>query len=89
MNPNRMNRASLADFGKNMAAQIAAGDHRITGVMIESHLQEGRQDLVPGQPLRHGVSITDACIGWDTTVDVLAMLAESVRARRVKVADRA
>jgi 3-deoxy-7-phosphoheptulonate synthase len=57
--------------------------------MIESHLNAGRQDLVPGQPLKYGVSITDACIGWDATVEALAGLAEAVRARRVKQADEA
>ncbi|HQO52709.1 MAG TPA: 3-deoxy-7-phosphoheptulonate synthase, partial [Ottowia sp.] len=47
---------------QDVAGQVAAGDRRIMGVMIESHLEEGRQDIVPGQPLRHGVSVTDACI---------------------------
>jgi len=50
--------------------------------MIESHLEEGRQDLVPGVALRHGVSITDACIGFSQTVPVLQALAAAVRARR-------
>jgi 3-deoxy-7-phosphoheptulonate synthase len=50
--------------------------------MIESHLQEGRQDIVAGQPLRRGVSVTDACIGMQQTVPLLERLAESVRARR-------
>ncbi len=62
--------------------QVAAGDARIIGVMIESHLKEGRQDIVPGQPLAHGVSVTDACIGMAQTAPVLAQLAASVRARR-------
>jgi 3-deoxy-7-phosphoheptulonate synthase len=62
--------------------QVAAGDARITGVMIESHLEEGRQDIVPGQPLQRGVSVTDACIGWAQTVPVLQALAAAVRARR-------
>ena len=65
-----------------VAAQIAAGEHRITGVMIESHLQEGRQDIKPGQPLQHGVSVTDACISMAQTVPVLEQLAAAVRARR-------
>jgi 3-deoxy-7-phosphoheptulonate synthase len=65
-----------------IATRIAAGERRITGVMIESHLEEGRQDLRPGQPLRHGVSITDACIGWAQTKPVLQSLAQAVRARR-------
>jgi len=78
-----------SDVARDVAAQIAAGDGRICGLMIESHLNAGRQDLVPGQPLRYGVSITDACIGWDATVEALATLAEAVRARRVQQADEA
>jgi len=77
------------DVARDIAGQIAGGDGRIFGVMIESHLNPGRQDLVPGEPLRYGVSITDACIGWDATVDALGTLAEAVRARRVKHADEA
>jgi 3-deoxy-7-phosphoheptulonate synthase len=56
--------------------------------MIESHLNAGRQDLTPDTPLKKGVSITDACIGWDDTVRVLDMLAEGVRQRRIKLEDR-
>ena len=74
--------ARQIEVGRDVAAQIAAGDARITGVMIESHLDEGRQDIVPGQPLRPGVSVTDACIGFDQTVPLLAELAAAVRARR-------
>jgi 3-deoxy-7-phosphoheptulonate synthase len=65
-----------------VAQQVAAGDARITGVMIESHLHEGRQDIVPGQPLAPGVSVTDACISFEQTVPVLQQLADAVRARR-------
>ena len=65
-----------------VAEQIAQGDTRITGIMIESHLEEGRQDIVAGQALRHGVSVTDACIGFEQTVPVLENLAAAVRARR-------
>jgi 3-deoxy-7-phosphoheptulonate synthase len=65
-----------------VAAQVAAGEHRIVGMMIESHLEEGRQDLVPGVALQRGVSITDACLGFVQTVPVLRDLARSVRARR-------
>jgi 3-deoxy-7-phosphoheptulonate synthase len=68
----------------DVAAQVAAGDARIFGVMIESHLNAGRQDLVPGQPLAYGVSITDGCIGWDDTVTTLHALAAAVRERRLK-----
>ena len=67
-----------------LADQIAAGNRAIVGVMIESFLVAGRQDLDghPGRPLTYGQSITDGCIGWDTTVDVLDGLADAVRARR-------
>ena len=70
------------EVAEDVAVRIAAGDQRITGVMIESHLEEGRQDLVAGQPLKHGVSITDACISFEQTEPVLRRLAEAVRARR-------
>ena len=70
------------EVAADVAAQVAGGDHRIMGVMIESHLNEGRQDIVTGQALRHGVSVTDACIGFAQTVPVLEKLAEAVRQRR-------
>jgi 3-deoxy-7-phosphoheptulonate synthase len=70
------------DVGHDVAAQLAAGERRISGVMIESHLHEGRQDLVAGQPLAHGVSITDACLGWDDTAPLLRELAAAVLRRR-------
>ena len=67
----------------NIAQQLSAGESRIIGVMIESHLVSGKQELVTGKPLNYGQSITDACIGWDETVGVLDSLAEAVRDRRV------
>lgn len=67
---------------RNIARQIADGEQRIIGVMMESHLNEGRQDLRPGVPLKPGVSITDACLGWDDTAALLTALAQAVRARR-------
>jgi 3-deoxy-7-phosphoheptulonate synthase len=73
------------DVGHDVAMQMAAGDQRITGVMIESHLQAGRQDLAPGQTksdLKVGVSITDACLSWAQTEPVLRELAAAVRTRR-------
>ena len=70
------------EVGADVGGQIAAGERRIAGVMIESHLQEGRQDLVPGKALTYGQSITDACIGFDDSVPLLDGLAESVRRRR-------
>ncbi|MEX3954570.1 3-deoxy-7-phosphoheptulonate synthase AroG [Trinickia sp. EG282A] len=63
--------------------QVAGGDERIIGVMVESHLVEGRQDLLEGCTLNYGQSITDACIGWDESVGVLERLAENVKARLV------
>jgi 3-deoxy-7-phosphoheptulonate synthase len=68
----------LADVG----AQVASGDKRIIGVMVESNLVAGRQDLIPGKSLTYGQSITDACIDWDTTVAALEALADSVTQRR-------
>ena len=76
------------DVARDVAAQLAAGDDRIVGVMIESHLKEGRQDLTPGKPLEYGVSVTDACLGWDDTLVVLDILANAVKARRVVLAER-
>ena len=67
---------------RDIAAQVAQGDSAIFGVMMESFLVEGRQDLVTPSTLRYGQSITDACMGWDTTVDVLGELAAAVRSRR-------
>ena len=72
------------EVAKDVAGQLAAGDDRIMGVMVESHLKEGRQDLVPGKELEYGKSITDACIGWEDSVEVLDILAEGVRQRRVR-----
>ena len=75
------------EVGHDVASQMAAGDKRITGVMIESHLQAGRQDLAPGQTksdLKVGVSITDACLSWAQTEPVLRELAAAVRTRRLR-----
>ncbi|MEY2687861.1 MAG: hypothetical protein RL375_2059 [Pseudomonadota bacterium] len=71
------------EVGRDVAAQIAAGDRRITGFMVESHLEEGRQDLVAGHVPQPGVSITDPCIGWSQTEMLLDDLANAVRARRL------
>jgi 3-deoxy-7-phosphoheptulonate synthase len=73
------------DVGRDVARQLAEGSHGICGVMIESHLQPGRQDLLPGQrkaDLAPGVSITDACLGWSQTLPLLHELAAAVRQRR-------
>ncbi|HVL09139.1 MAG TPA: 3-deoxy-7-phosphoheptulonate synthase, partial [Burkholderiaceae bacterium] len=70
----------------DIARQLGAGDQRIIGVMIESHLVAGRQDHVQGTPvesLTYGQSVTDACINWDDTLKVLESLASGVRQRRL------
>ncbi len=73
-----------------VAAQIAAGDRRIGGVMIESNLVAGRQDLVPGVRLRYGQSVTDGCVDWSTSVSMLERLASAVaRQRRSNVTKQA
>jgi 3-deoxy-7-phosphoheptulonate synthase len=69
----------------NVAAQVACGSTRIAGVMIESHLVGGRQDIIAGQALRYGQSVTDACIDWPTSVRVLETLSRAVTARRERV----
>jgi len=74
------------EVANDVAGQIADGDERIMGVMIESHLKEGRQDLVPGKPLEYGQSITDACINWEDSLGVLDVLADAVRKRRLVAA---
>jgi 3-deoxy-7-phosphoheptulonate synthase len=72
------------DVGQDVARQLAGGEERIFGVMMESHLKPGRQDLIPGKPLQYGVSITDGCVGWEETRTLLDELAEAVRKRRLK-----
>ena len=67
---------------EDIATQIARGNRDIFGIMIESHLVEGRQDVVEGQQLTYGQSITDACIGWEDTETVLRDLASASRKRR-------
>ena len=89
--------ASHANSGKNpenqpkviadIAAQLEAGESRIVGAMVESHLVAGRQDLVDGRPLTYGQSVTDGCIGWEDSVRVLERLAAAVRRRRELAGD--
>ncbi len=74
------------EVGHEVAAQIAGGESRIFGVMVESHLKAGRQDLLPGKELVYGLSITDACVGWQDSRVLLDELAEAVRKRRLKAA---
>ncbi|HTW47004.1 MAG TPA: 3-deoxy-7-phosphoheptulonate synthase [Acidobacteriaceae bacterium] len=69
---------------RNVAAQIAGGDRRIVGVMLESNLVAGAQEHVPGRELVYGQSITDGCIGWDETHALLGELAQAVRAGRAR-----
>ncbi|HWH43138.1 MAG TPA: 3-deoxy-7-phosphoheptulonate synthase [Thermoleophilaceae bacterium] len=71
-----------ADAVSAVAGQMAAGEGAIVGMMLESFLVAGRQDLVPGGKLTYGQSITDACMDWDATVLALDTLAGAVRARR-------
>ncbi len=72
------------EVARDVGVQVAGGDVRIIGVMVESHLNEGRQDHAPGCDLEYGKSITDACLGWEDSVKVLESLAGAVRARRQK-----
>ncbi|MBX3095237.1 MAG: 3-deoxy-7-phosphoheptulonate synthase [Fimbriimonadaceae bacterium] len=84
--------ASHANSGKDfrrqplvaadLAERIAAGDDRLMGIMLESHIHPGRQNLVPGKELLYGTSVTDGCLGWHETVPVLQRLAAAVRDRR-------
>jgi 3-deoxy-7-phosphoheptulonate synthase len=71
-----------AEVARDLAEQVAGGESRILGLMIESHLREGRQELKSGRPLARGVSITDGCIGWEETEMLLRLLAAASRKRR-------
>jgi 3-deoxy-7-phosphoheptulonate synthase len=75
------------DVAREIARQVATGEDRVIGLMVESHLKAGRQDLVPGKPLAYGQSITDACIAWEDSVPLLRNLAEAVRKRRLVKAE--
>jgi len=74
--------ARQPDVAEDLARQISGGSAFICGVMLESHLVEGRQDLGADKKLTYGQSVTDACMSWETTVPVLERLAEAVRTRR-------
>jgi 3-deoxy-7-phosphoheptulonate synthase len=74
--------ARQLDVVTDIAAQVARGNRSIIGLMIESNLVEGRQDVVEGKPLTYGQSITDPCVKWDDTLPVLESLAEAVQQRR-------
>lgn len=70
------------EVGRDLAQQLAAGSRAVMGVMLESHLVAGRQNLIPGQPLTYGQSITDACMGWEDNARLLQELAAAVGKRR-------
>ena len=70
------------DVCRGVCVQIASGEHRVAGIMIESHLVAGRQDATNAEELVFGQSITDACIGWEDTLEMLDELACAVRERR-------
>jgi 3-deoxy-7-phosphoheptulonate synthase len=74
--------ARQVDVASDIATQVARGTRSIFGLMLESNLVEGRQDVVEGQPLTYGQSITDPCINWDDTLPLLQELASAVRLRR-------
>jgi 3-deoxy-7-phosphoheptulonate synthase len=74
---------------QDVGEQIAAGDRRIIGVIIESHLVEGRQDIGPRDKMIYGQSVTDACIGWDDSAEVLRGLAAHVAQRQARLAKSA
>jgi 3-deoxy-7-phosphoheptulonate synthase len=76
------------DVARDIAQQIGGGSQSVFGVMIESHLQAGAQKFTPGkdsiEALRYGQSITDACLGWDASLDALQILSQAVTARRAR-----
>lgn len=78
------NHIQQATVCREVAAQVAKGDARIIGLMLESNLIGGRQNAEPGTPLVYGQSITDACMAWNDSEPLLRELAASVRARRQK-----
>ena len=70
------------EVARELAAQIAAGERRLVGTMVESNLVEGRQDLAPGRALQYGQSVTDPCLGWKDSLELLEVLSGAVKARR-------
>jgi len=78
------------DVARDIATQIEGGSHQVFGLMVESHLHAGAQKFTPGKDqvadLEYGKSITDACLGWDDSADVLAVLSDAVKARRARKA---
>jgi 3-deoxy-7-phosphoheptulonate synthase len=78
--------ANQVKVGHEVASQVSSGDSRIFGIMVESHLKAGRQDLIAGKELVYGQSITDACMGWEDTRNLIETLASAVRQRRLQAA---
>jgi 3-deoxy-7-phosphoheptulonate synthase len=76
------------EVAKDIAAQMAGGSHQVFGVMVESHLLDGAQKFTPGKDdpskLNYGQSITDACISWDDSQQVLQVLSDAVKSRRLR-----
>ena len=74
------------EVARDIAGQVASGSRQVFGLMVESHLVEGAQKFTPGktdqQSLEYGRSITDACLGWDQSLQTLDILSEAVKARR-------
>jgi 3-deoxy-7-phosphoheptulonate synthase len=70
---------------QNLGAQIASGSRNVVAVMVESHLKAGNQPILDPNDLLYGVSVTDGCIDWDATVELLNGLASCVRDRRASV----
>lgn len=80
-NSGKVARAQV-DVCAELGRRIAEGETRIAGIMVESNLAPGRQDIVPGAPLAYGQSVTDECLGWGDTVELIRLLARAVRTRR-------
>jgi 3-deoxy-7-phosphoheptulonate synthase len=76
------------EVARDVAAQVAAGSRSVFGLMIESHLKDGAQKFTPGKDdsskLEYGKSITDACLGWDDSLQCLDVLSDAVKARRTR-----
>jgi len=74
------------EVARDIGQQIAGGSRSIFGVMVESHLNAGAQKFTPGKDdagkLEYGKSITDACLGWDDSIQALQVLSDAVKARR-------
>lgn len=70
------------EVAESIAIGLESGNHQVCGVMIESHLIDGCQKMIPGEPLKYGQSITDACLGWKKTIPVLERLAQASRKRK-------